>query len=364
MSFKLLIIEDDERFLKRMKEYISKKCEELSEKYGVGLECGYVGDLEAVERKIARNYYIGVSIDQKIHRNSSRRAGIDDGSTENNLGLIKHSNALSTIIILSNYPYDIKFTDSKIGQENYFNKGEKDVLKRWSAHFLERSLEYLQKDIYQDATKILPLRLGNMLSRYLSYDYDDKKRIEAMVRFFELDLKFIYASVLSATGLRGEAIWQNARMIDRLEEVRNKIWDISVADCVKSEISKLLCESLMESLEALRKMRDYFTHKNEDVELTPELQMHFANLVLHNNYFYANPLIYVEHHEFENRKLHVRAQILTGSPQPYAFELESEPYIENRKLYQLFERSTKNIVSLDKYIERDRSQSIVTLKLK
>ena len=363
MSFKLLIIEDDERFLKRMKEYISKKCEELSEKYGVGLECDYVGDLEAVERKIAQNYYIGVSIDQKIYSSSERReANGEFGSKA--VEILKIKNNMLFQVMLSNYPYDIKFTDSKIGQENYFNKGEKDVLKRWSAHFLERSLEYLQKDIYQDATRILPLRLGNMLSRYLSYDYDDKKRIEAMVRFFELDLKFIYASVLSATEQGGEAVWQNAKMIDKLKEVRNKIGDISVTDCVKSEISKLLCESLMESLEALRKMRDYFTHKNEDVELTPELQMHFANLVLHNNYFYANPLIYVEHHEFENRKLHVRAQILTGSPQPYAFELESEPYIENRKLYQLFERSTKNIVSLDKYIERDRSQSIVTLKLK
>jgi hypothetical protein len=266
-------------------------------------------------------------------------------------------------VMLSTYPYDIKFAGTKITQENYFNKGEKDVLKRWSSYFVKRSLAYLQEGIYRDAVKILPRELGDVLAGYLSNDYDDEKRMQTMVRFFELDLKFIYASVLSATGQRDKPVWQNVKMIHALKQAGETIRETTVAESVKSEIHKLLSPSLIESLEALQEMRNTFAHNPDTAKLTPELTMHFANLVLHNNYFHTNPLVYIEYHEFKGQKLHVRAQKLTGAQEPYPFDMERGAYIENKKIYQLFDDSSENIVSLDHYIKRDPSKSTIALKV-
>ena len=357
MNFKLLVIEDDDEFYNNMKFFLDRKIREFNENSNIKLYFYRAKDLEIAKKEINNRYYIGYSIDQQI---PNSKGDVDKEFGAEATKTIFKSNIISLKIMLSNYSFDIKFS-GYVKEEAYFHKPSDD-LEDWANYLVENSVKYITEDIFEDAINYLPLSLGNILHRYNIDKEQDK--IKSLISFFELNLRYIYASVLCAIGKKSRNIWQNIKMISELKEIKENIDKYSLSIIKKEEISKLLSDELLDTLDKIRVLRNNVTHSHKEYILTKKDKLLFSLLLLYDNYFYTNPFIYIQNHTMKNNSLKVNAQKLIGNPSRYKFEQLSPPYVNEEEIYQIFREDSKEIISLSHYFQRDKTQYIINIEVK
>ena len=139
MKFKLLIVEDAD-FWDNMKGFLEDEIEVLHDNSSIKLSFDRAENLERVTKYINQYYYIGTSLDQNIPDSKNKNI------VSNEYGVkvkdnIKISNILSFQVILSNYPFDIKFS-GYVKDEAYFHKYSDD-LEDWAKYLVENSIKYI-----------------------------------------------------------------------------------------------------------------------------------------------------------------------------------------------------------------------------
>lgn len=358
MKFKLLIIEDDRHFLENMIIKLKAKMKSLN----IELDITKAYSLEEVREKIDEFYYIACSIDQSI---PSRKRGenVDYGvATSQSL---KFGNVLIYPVMFTNYVYDLNFTSIlNIGQENYFNKTMPKASATWAEALLKNTQNYIDKDIRKEAKRYLPISLYQKIEKFDS-DGNSQSKLEAIISFFEFDLKLIYSSVLATTKIEKKTISTNAKMIQTLKDIYSNLDSYTLSGRQKKEIKKLLSSSLFESLDNLRKMRNDYYQNLEEIDLyNNDIYLDFVNLILHNSYFYTNPLIHIQKKRMRNNILEVSSKMFINIGEEFNFTQKDTSFVDEAGIYQIFKRESTELVSLNHYLERDERETVLTLKVK
>jgi len=232
MKFKLLIIEDDRDFLENMMIKLNVKMKSKN----IELDIKKAHSLEEVRETIDECYYIACSIDQSIP-SRERGENIDYGVASSQA--IKFGNVLIYPVMFTNYVYDLNFTSIlNIGQNNYINKTIPKALNTWAETLLENIQNYINTNIRKEAKRYLPISLSSRIAKFDS-DGDNQSKLEAIIKFFEFDLKIIYASVLGTIG-ENKPQWTNAKMIMKLKEISSNLESYNLSNIKKIQIKKLL----------------------------------------------------------------------------------------------------------------------------
>jgi len=362
MRFKLLIVEDDSEFLENLIIILKYK---MSEKAFKLFDIVTAKSLEETHDKIKNCYYIGCSLDQSIPKGTDKHT-IDYGVETSKI--IARGNIFISSIIYTNYMYEIDFVSILgMSKETFFNKNKTEA-KEWAEILLNNTQKYIDEGIFKEACKYLPLSLVHSLEKYqdIKESGDDVLINSTMIHFFELDLKMIYGSVLATLEEEHKATWVNAKMIEKLQIVARNLDSYGKLDTIqKTQLKKLLNQGFFDSLDALRQFRNRHAHVlNDEVEPSRNVYLHFVNLVLHNAYFYTNPFIYIKKTRMVNNQLDIDAKRVIGQGENFDFKQKHNPFVDEGKLYQIFDRNTSSIKCVDRYFEKDNTQKSLTIKVK